>query len=448
MDQFKEITNEKLLRQNKRVIILLVSIYAIMYIGRKEMMLAVTIFLLGAITIIAANLLEKNYLSKAIWVVNLIEIAAMLIMGVLSQNVIYLLPIYLTVFLLSGFYYNTKMLAIEIGITTAALIIMFIDIERFYGVSEIGTVVRTMIGYIAGSGFIYLLVWCTKHSMQEAVKEQEKTNELLEKNEISMLKNEEQMKREFVIFKEIGKRTKNLSNTSSEMQNVAIGLSEKTAEQSAMLEEIASQSEEITGQIKLAQEKIVESNKKANISAKKIEENSTDMELIVAAIRNIEVSSEKIIDIIKNIEDIAFQTNLLALNAAIEAARAGEAGKGFAVVADEVRSLANKSAESVKDSKVLVDTSIKNVRVGSDLIKKAAASMTDVMDISIETADSTNEVVATMREQVESMENIQNQMQEISNVVANTAKIASDSNQLAEEVNSEIGHINNVMSET
>jgi len=96
---------------------------------------------------------------------------------------------------------------------------------------------------------------------------------------------------------------------------------------------------------------------------------------LINAMGEISSSSKRIGDIITTVNEVAFQTNLLALNAAVEAARAGEHGKGFAVVADEVRSLAQRSAEAAKQIKTIIDETLSKVRTGDEMVKKSVEGM-------------------------------------------------------------------------
>jgi methyl-accepting chemotaxis protein/methyl-accepting chemotaxis protein-1 (serine sensor receptor) len=96
---------------------------------------------------------------------------------------------------------------------------------------------------------------------------------------------------------------------------------------------------------------------------------------VVQATGEISASTGKIASMNKLIEAIAFQTNILALNAAVEAARAGEAGMGFSVVADEVRSLAQRLAEASRDTAALVENSVAVVAGGTEKVGRASEAM-------------------------------------------------------------------------
>jgi methyl-accepting chemotaxis protein len=117
-------------------------------------------------------------------------------------------------------------------------------------------------------------------------------------------------------------------------------------------------------------------------------------------------AARKIADITSVIDSIAFQTNILALNAAVEAARAGEHGAGFAVVAAEVRNLAQRSAVAAKDIKTLIDNSVERADAGSRLVEQAGATIGQVVDSVRRVTDLMGEISEASKEQSESLEQV------------------------------------------
>ncbi len=171
-----------------------------------------------------------------------------------------------------------------------------------------------------------------------------------------------------------------VSTTAQEINGSVSQLSSRTETQAATLEETAAAIEELTATVRSAAEgaKQVE-NIVANATAA-AQGSSEVVQNAIRAMDQIQESSNKISQIISVIDDISFQTNLLALNAGVEAARAGEAGRGFAVVASEVRALAQRSTDAAGEIKGLISESSGHVTAGVDLVGKAGAELSTIIE--------------------------------------------------------------------
>jgi methyl-accepting chemotaxis protein len=159
------------------------------------------------------------------------------------------------------------------------------------------------------------------------------------------------------------------------------------------------------------------------------------MQKLLQSMEGISASSSEVAKVARGIEEIAFQTNLLALNAAVEAARAGEAGRGFAVVADEVRNLAQRASDQAKVTSALITESGNRTREGG----KQAAEANDVLKVIQERVAKVvglvSEISAASKEQAQGVEQINKAVSTMEQIVqqnsANAEQSASASQELS-----------------
>lgn len=156
------------------------------------------------------------------------------------------------------------------------------------------------------------------------------------------------------VIRDISLVAKQVDTSADQVSTGAQALSRGTVEQAASVDRLVSNVTAITSQIQDSTLRCGGATEPVNKATGYAAEADTRMEQLMATTKNIDRSSAQIVTITKSMEDIVFQTKLLALNASTEAARAGVAGKGFSVVAEEVRSLAAKSSEAAKDASSLI----------------------------------------------------------------------------------------------
>lgn len=204
-------------------------------------------------------------------------------------------------------------------------------------------------------------------------------------------------------------------------------LSDRGTRQAATLEETSAAMEEISATVKSTVGNAKTADHSAENASKNAEEGGEVVASAIAAMQKIEGSTKEIGNIVKVIEGIAFQTNLLALNAGVEAARAGDAGRGFSVVASEVRALAQRSSDSARDINRLISDSKQQVAEGVDLVNSSGEALSKIVESVQEVVVSIADIATASEEQATGVLEVTQAVSEIDRTTQQTAGLAVES---------------------
>ena len=247
------------------------------------------------------------------------------------------------------------------------------------------------------------------------------------------------------VFSSITHTTDAVFDGAENISHSAGSLAESAGLQTELINEIA-ESVDSTGKTIAANVMLTENAKKISArTAEEVIQSNLHMEKLLEAMDEIRRTSDEISNINKTIEDIAFQTNILALNASVEAARAGAAGKGFAVVADEVRNLATKSSAASKQTSTLIGESTVAVENGMKFAADTAAYLKNVVTQTQQVEKIVSDIAAASVEQNTYMSSINEKTVKISDYVSSSAENTQKSADASADLDTQASKLKQMM---
>ncbi len=237
---------------------------------------------------------------------------------------------------------------------------------------------------------------------------------------------------------QINKFSEQVAFGSEQISSISQTLSQGANEQSMAIEAVSKSISEVSDRININANNAKKANKISDEVCEEVKQGNNQMKDMIKAMNDITNATNEISKITKTVETISAQTNLLALNASIEAARAGDAGNGFVVVANEVRNLANKSSEAAKNTSILVETVISAILNGKNIAQETAESLNEIVTKVNTTSSLIDEITNASVDQASVVLHIKDRIIQISEVVQLNSSTSQQSAASSEELNVQV----------
>ena len=247
------------------------------------------------------------------------------------------------------------------------------------------------------------------------------------------------------IINDLSDSSVQVTQASQELSSASQQLAEGSSEQASSLEETSATLNESSSMLQRTTENTKEATRISQSATKSSENGQHQMERMMTAMQKLSDSSAEISKIINVIDSIAFQTNIFSLNAAVEAARAGEAGAGFAVVTEEVRTLAQKSAKAANDTKDIIEKNIELSTEGVEVARTVSEALNEINQEAGKLNNLVEQINGASTEQSQGIEQINQALNQMEQVTQQNAANAEETASSSEELNAQAETLNNII---
>ncbi|UYL09927.1 methyl-accepting chemotaxis protein [Bdellovibrio sp. SKB1291214] len=247
------------------------------------------------------------------------------------------------------------------------------------------------------------------------------------------------------VIKELQDSGEKVSYASTEISRASQTLSTSSTQAAASIETTSASTEQVSSMINMNSSNANEAKNLSGEAQVRATEGKNKVQNLIVSMNDIASSSRKIEEITGVIDDIAFQTNLLALNAAVEAARAGEQGKGFSVVAEAVRALAQRSAISAKEITELIKESVEKINHGCEVAESSGNALNQIVTTVEKVNQLNTEVSSASAEQSQGISQINVSITELDKVTQANAAVAEESAAAAEELSGQSAKLHSLV---
>lgn len=239
-------------------------------------------------------------------------------------------------------------------------------------------------------------------------------------------------------FEQLNAVSEQIASGSRSVSSGAAELANAVADETRLIGEVHANLEDINKRVSQSSENAFDVKARAIKATDTVNGGNEKMQELLEIMKSISHYAEEIVKMNSTIEDIAFQTNILALNASVEASRAGAAGKGFAVVAEEVRNLAAKSGEASNSTAELIGHTVRTIKNGTAAANATAEMLSEVVVETSSISESVSEIADVSEEQKTMLADIVTKLGEVENVITTTSATAENAAAASEELDSQV----------